>query len=322
MGGYYWSTYKAICRRYGEFANAQGEHDWNAQLAEPMIKILAPGWERAFSRRIPAVMTLSIRNAAEVLRKFHETVEARARSVGMGTAGLHMLKQQLQVYEDQIKDLTSIITTSINTQQKEINRAFTPVIANAMTEAYDACIQERGTGSFARMKQHMTSHVDQDRHTMFNASTAQVQSQLAQMLKVVKNDMEVKIDEIYGSMCRDYRSVLGETEVSRHDVMPRWARMLRKEVLVVIEGAERTFKEAANIPLDDEQNAVKDKDTSKVPDESVSSHGEDQTELTLSGESSAGLPSNGNEDSDLSSNNSDGVGSSIGGNDGVSSSGT
>lgn len=32
LGGYFWSTYKAIVRRDGVYANAQGTHDFNAQL--------------------------------------------------------------------------------------------------------------------------------------------------------------------------------------------------------------------------------------------------------------------------------------------------
>jgi hypothetical protein len=32
LGGYYWATYKAIVRREGVYSNAQGPHDFNAQL--------------------------------------------------------------------------------------------------------------------------------------------------------------------------------------------------------------------------------------------------------------------------------------------------
>ena len=32
-GGFFWATYKAICRRGGCFTNAQGTHDFNMQLS-------------------------------------------------------------------------------------------------------------------------------------------------------------------------------------------------------------------------------------------------------------------------------------------------
>jgi hypothetical protein len=50
-GGFFWSTYKAICRRGGVYTNAEGTHDWNAELTEPVLKVVASGWERTFSRR-------------------------------------------------------------------------------------------------------------------------------------------------------------------------------------------------------------------------------------------------------------------------------
>lgn len=40
LGGFYWATYKAITRREGVFSNANGVHDFNAQLIEPIIKQL------------------------------------------------------------------------------------------------------------------------------------------------------------------------------------------------------------------------------------------------------------------------------------------
>ena len=268
MGGLYCATYAAICRRNGIYSNIQAAYNWNVELVEPMIKILAPGWERTFSRKVPVVMALSIRNAAEVLRKFHESVEARAQKVGVGIAGLHMLKQQLQLYEDQMKDLSATITALINGQQRDINREFTPNIESAMIPAYEACAQEHGTGTFLRMKNHMSSHIDRERPTMFKASTTHVERQLTRMINMVKNSMEEKMDEIYISICRDYRSVLGENEVPHRDIIPRWARVMRKDLLAVIDGAEKTFREVTQVSPND-GNGAKDTNAVQIQDDSA-----------------------------------------------------
>ena len=151
-GGLYWGTYKAICRRNGIYTNGQGPHDWNAQLTEPLIKQIAPGWERTFSRRAPSVLQNLPYNTAKLLNAFHHDVDARARKCGLGIVGLHMLQQQLPVYEDIFKDLSATTRETINTQQKEINREFTPVIERAMGDAYVICTNESGAGSYARMK--------------------------------------------------------------------------------------------------------------------------------------------------------------------------
>ncbi|KAL8913784.1 MAG: hypothetical protein Q9171_001518 [Xanthocarpia ochracea] len=45
-GGYAYNTYKAICLRDGIFQNYQGLNDWNQALAEPMMKVILPGWDK------------------------------------------------------------------------------------------------------------------------------------------------------------------------------------------------------------------------------------------------------------------------------------
>ena len=84
------------------------------------------------------------RNAASALKKFHRDIDARARKIGAGIASLSMLQQQVSVYETILKDLSTTVKDTISTNQKEINREFTPVIEHAMQTAYEQCVEERG----------------------------------------------------------------------------------------------------------------------------------------------------------------------------------
>ncbi|KAI9881074.1 MAG: hypothetical protein M1830_008232 [Pleopsidium flavum] len=252
-GGYHWSTYKAICRRSGVYSNAQGPHDWNVALAEPMMKVLAPGWEKTFSRRSPAVMASFARNASSLLKDFHHEMDARARQTGAGIAGLHMLQQQLRVYEEMFKDLSNEVKESINTQQKEINREFVPVITAVMEPAYTACVQECGPGSFMRMKNAMTSIVDQKRITMFRQSTQDVRTRLTKMMTAMEETMKNKADEVFMMMHRDYLAVLGGPDLPKGELMPKWQRMMREEVMKIVDASERIFKRIAGIDDSDEE---------------------------------------------------------------------
>lgn len=94
------------------------------------------------------VLSTFVRNAANLLRTFHRDVDGRARKVGAGITGLHVLQQQLGVYETLLKDLTATVKETVNSSQKEINREFTPVITRAMVAAYEACVNESGKKLF------------------------------------------------------------------------------------------------------------------------------------------------------------------------------
>ncbi|KAF6221297.1 hypothetical protein HO133_002152 [Letharia lupina] len=254
-GGLHWSTYKAICRRNGIYTNGQGPHEWNVELAEPMMKLLASGWEKAFSRRSPMVMASFARNAAASLKNFHKDIEARARQIGTGIAGVHMLQQQVGNYENLLKDLSATVKDMINTNQKEINREFVPVIEQAMAAAYEACVEERGTGSFARMKAAMNSHVAQERHTMFQSSAENVKTRLSVMLKELEVYMNDKADEVYIAMRRDYNSVLGGGEVPQNgEILPKTQRLVRKEMMRIINGVEKVFQKIAGLEVKDEDD--------------------------------------------------------------------
>ena len=149
-GGYYWSSYKAVCRRFGLFSNAQGMHNWNDALGAPMMKIIAPGWERSFARRLPTVLAGFARNAINIVKAFHSEVGDRARKTGTGIAGLVMLEQQISVHDHILKDLANTVRDGVNAAQKEINRAFIPAIQEAVGPAYETCTDESGISNEAK----------------------------------------------------------------------------------------------------------------------------------------------------------------------------
>jgi len=148
LGGLYWASYKAVVRRNGVYSNAQGLHDFNAQLTEPIMKQLASHWEKAFARRLPNVLQGFTKSVKELLYKFHTDIETRVIQRGTGSAGLAILGQQLSNYENTFQDLTAQLLEIINTNQRDANREFTPVIANKLASAYTWCTNESGKRNY------------------------------------------------------------------------------------------------------------------------------------------------------------------------------
>ncbi|KAL2065059.1 hypothetical protein VTL71DRAFT_4199 [Oculimacula yallundae] len=244
LGGYYWSTYKAIVRREGVYSNAQGPHDFNAQLTEPIIKHLASHWEKAFAQRLPRVLMSFSRTAKSLLSDFHREIEARTMQTGSGSAGVAMLGQQLKNYEQIFGTLATQMTEIINNLQREANRQFTPVIARNLSSAYDYCANESGGGCFNRMKAYMSKHVDDTRGNMFSESCEEVKVLLLNMCKQVSKQMSDNTDLVFERIERDYLEVISGTRLPGQ-LMPKWERQMRAEVAKVIENRQQAAIEDA-----------------------------------------------------------------------------
>ena len=150
----------------------------NGELVEPMLRHLASAWEKCFQRRLPHILQSFTKAGTDLLKKFHAAIEARCRERGHGVARLGLLANQLEAYKAIFKDLADLMVNSVAEAQREINREFTPIVTEAMSPAYEMCTDERGIGSYKRMKGHMTSHVDSDKITMFQTACDQVRESL------------------------------------------------------------------------------------------------------------------------------------------------
>lgn len=139
--------------------------------------------------------------------------------------------------------------TSLNEGQREINREFVPAILAAMEPAYNAAAEERGTGSFMRMKGQVTGHIQANKQQMFQSASQQVRQSLLKLCKTIRESMLQKADEIYLHMHRDYTSVMNGVNVG--DIkLSREERVARREVDQVLTATDKHFREALDGELE------------------------------------------------------------------------
>ncbi|KAL2258691.1 hypothetical protein VTK26DRAFT_7888 [Humicola hyalothermophila] len=242
LGGLVWSTYKATCRRNGIFAGSAGPRDLNDELFSPISRHLASGWERAFQRRFPACPDNFIRAVRTLLQTFHREATERARERGTNYTGLGMLAQQLEAHSHRLTDIRVAIMTMTQELQRECNRGFTPAIQWEMMPAYQGCVEERGPGSFMRMKNIMVGHVTNRRQRMFHNATDGVTQQLDGLCNQVKAEMEAHMQELHTRLSHDYLAVLVGTDVASMQMgVPRVELMLRAEMAPVLAEFESGF---------------------------------------------------------------------------------
>ncbi|KAI4946501.1 hypothetical protein J4E91_007189 [Alternaria rosae] len=257
QGGLAWSSYKAVVRRDGVYHSSTAGHcDFNSDLVDPIFKQLATSWERAFQTRLPKAFDAYISNSSTLLHMFHEAIEERARTSSVGLANLSILKTQVCNYEQLFKDLGVTLITQMNELQREANRDFSPCIAGIMHTVYDVCTEERGAGSYKRMKEHMENHVERERHRMFHEAIATVNKHLNDMCKALQESMEAKADEIFVQMNRDYTQVLGGAAGNQPlNLQSKDERELRSEVREVLEDIDAQFEPIARGDISPEQGA-------------------------------------------------------------------
>lgn len=122
---------------------------------------------------------------------------------------------------------------------------------------------------YARMKGVVQGHIHDVRHTMFTDSTRTVEQALDAMVKAAEETMLAKMDEVFLSVKRDYSSAIVGSSSVTGQALPREQRIVRKEVLDVVEGTERVFKQVAGVAFEEEEEEQDGMDTAALRDEAV-----------------------------------------------------
>jgi hypothetical protein len=255
QGGIYWSTYKAIVRRNGTYYR-----DFNAELMEPIKKRLATNWERAFQKRLPRAMKLYTEVSSKLLHSFHETVDEHLGENGVGRSHLALLKEQTSTYEKLFNGKLGELVASMTELQRNANRDFTPIIAEHMEHAYKLCTEEKGKGSFVRMKANMSDHVDSSRHHMFEKAMRKVRDNLNQICDQLHKDMEAKSEEIFKAMKQNYTSALGGASAAQIAEIEEKERVLKAETKEVLLSVNEQFRALANGRIEDDDEEMENDD--------------------------------------------------------------
>ncbi|KAI2638238.1 hypothetical protein GGS21DRAFT_510278 [Xylaria nigripes] len=246
-GGLAWSTYKATVRRMGVYGGASGHRDFNQDLFDPIFRSLANSWEQAFQYQLPAVLGGFAKETAEKLEQFHLAAKARAQSRQTNIAGLFILSDQILAHIRTVQALPETIRHRITELQREASRQFTPVIREQMMDAYTICTNEKGPGSFVRMKSAMSGHIEIVRHDMFHEASAAVRAELEVMCQTVKLEIAGTIHEVFEAMCKDYLRTLVGANKANSDLC-REEKNMRDCVHKVLLGGDKLFQPVLGEP--------------------------------------------------------------------------
>ncbi|PGH17736.1 hypothetical protein AJ79_00877 [Helicocarpus griseus UAMH5409] len=221
-----WNTYRAICRRQGVYKH----HNWNDQLAQPMIGVLRKSWERAFSKSIPKIFAQFGEFSSSYMATFHEDVDAPISTRSIASDISEQLKAQVETYQTSLKELATSGKKIFENTQKAAYRSFVPIIAAELEEAYDDCGSATGQGVLLRMKDIMTRRVGEGREEIFRKSTTHVQNELRDSLESAKDLMVTGVDKIFQKISCDYKNAFAQSQTAEEEALDRELRNLLQNV--------------------------------------------------------------------------------------------
>ena len=228
----------------------------------PILKRLATTWERTFQSHLPSTIKKHVENSIKLLYNFHEAIRERANS-GVSLVTLSMLGTQFTNYEQFLQDLEVYIIDKMNELQREANRNFTPIVAEAMHDAYQQCVIDCGQGTYKRMKKYMEDHVERERHRMFDAAFKTVETELDHMCIILQQAMKAEADKISEQISTNYMRVINGIASNQPIHLPSKEEVkLRSEVRDTLSNIAVQLKRIAHGHVDLQDVAVDDTATS------------------------------------------------------------
>ncbi|KAH8889321.1 hypothetical protein GQ53DRAFT_825631 [Thozetella sp. PMI_491] len=209
-GGLAFQTYRATCVREGRFKGAKGPRDFNEELADLLKKKVVRGWERTFVEAAPARIDEYGEALAGAIEVFHGRMKQRKELVKQPS--FRLLESQNKTWCATVRDTTFLKALIVN-GQRDANREFTPAVTEKMAPVYTRCARESGPGSFKRMKDDMSGHIDHVRRPMYRTSTCRVRLKLEELVRTLDMRTAQDIQRIGDELTKDYANLISDHNI-------------------------------------------------------------------------------------------------------------
>ena len=233
------STYNAVLRRSGVYTSlSAGPIDFNQELAEPVQKSMATGWNQT--------MTVSTsRLLGELKTELLTTCNLAVQTIvtELGKAGVPQTRldnTSAQVCRSIKETLTAIVGETANIakdEQREISRVLAPNIQEQMGSGYGAALEvQRGSGTFNRMKSSIEGHADASIKSIYAAATQDLLDKVKELvvkLGVHMHTAFAKVESVLrNAFSAFWEVVLGNPEEQRQLELARNAAIPKLQALM------------------------------------------------------------------------------------------
>ncbi|KAG2493806.1 hypothetical protein HYH03_008025 [Edaphochlamys debaryana] len=191
-----WSTYKAAARRYGVYSGGvAGQIDWNFELVEPVYNAIQVPWDSLFNHRLPGTLAGAEKPSLALFDSFVESLRQRMAALGVGTDQLDALQKQVRrEAERQLRTCLQAATARAAEAAKELSHGvLEPAVQAFMRPAYTGAAEERGKGSFMRMRSLMCDHVAERGDAALDRATQLLGAEVRKLLRQADEDLRAAL---------------------------------------------------------------------------------------------------------------------------------
>ena len=167
----YWSTIRAVARRNGVFHGSTGDHDFPADIADPILDKITFAWADFFGKNLSGILERTTtklekiadshrRELLDVLQKISTDKESRKSLDKIGETTANVLNELLRQLQESMKD-------KIDRVRRNLHDAIPAQIRANMTSAFEKAAEEHGRGMKARMIDTIGRHAKDIAKVMF-----------------------------------------------------------------------------------------------------------------------------------------------------------
>ncbi|KAJ5017546.1 Nuclear GTPase SLIP-GC [Colletotrichum sp. SAR 10_99] len=209
------STLKALFVRRGVWRT----QNFNETLLAPFSTRYLHKWADVFHEVIPSDLDEFLVKSWQELTLTHKNIMAQ---IGQDEDEVTQigapLQTQLKIHQEGFKRVKAEVITKINNAQKLASRKPMQVVAEFMNPGYDNCLNEKGKGSMARMRNGLVDHVMLRKGEMFSSVVDTPVEILDKAIRGSAESMKSRNSEIGRAVRNDYMVALSKREESaRHE---------------------------------------------------------------------------------------------------------
>jgi len=247
----YWSTIRAVARRNGVFHGSTGDHDFPADISDPILDKVTFAWADFFGKNLSGILERTTtkldkiadshrRELLDILQKISTDDASRKSLVKIGETTANVLDEILGQTQESMKD-------KIDRVRRKLHDTIPEQIRANMSSAFEKAAEERGRGMKARMIDTIGRHAKDTAKVMFADARKAVLDGVGGLLDALKknqNEMSEAVKRQSALMVENVTNVspgLSSGQISEIEKELRGAEaavLSSGEIPVVFAGAE------------------------------------------------------------------------------------